>query len=442
MLNKNEEKEAVQGHLFKVFLKDIISASHPMIRLADSIDWKSFEDGLAGVFCAGNGRPSCSVRLMIGLHYLKYMSDLSDRDVLDEWVENPYWQYFCGGEFFEHEAPIDSSSMTNWRKYLSEGGAEKLLEESIRSGLRTKIIRPKDIQKVNADTTVQEKHVRFPTDARLYDRMREKLVRKAKASGIVLRQSYEKVGKRILRRQSAYAHATQMKRAAKETRKLKNILGRVIRDIQRKSSAGMDSGLGKLLEIGSRLFKQKRDDRQKIYSVHEPQAECISKGKIHKKYEFGCKAGIVTSSDSSWILGAMAFHGNPYDGHTLDQALKQVEKLTGLSPERAFCDLGYRKHNYQGPCDVQIVNRHRKTIPAALRKYWKRRSAIEPVIGHVKEDYRMNRNRLKGTLGDKINVLMASAALNMSKILRAIALFLCLILRTSWSQDKIEIQCA
>lgn len=417
MMSKNNGSKVSQGHLFKPFLRDIVSERHPLVKLASAINWKSFEIGLAECFCADNGRKSLPPRLMVGLHYLKYAYDMSDEGVLEEWLENPYWQYFTGGEFFEHELPLDSSSMTRWRKRLKAAGAEKMLEESLKAGLKEGFIKRSELKRVNVDTTVQEKNVRFPTDARLYDRMREKLVNAAQKSGIKLRQSYKRSGKKALLKQSGYAKARQMKRAKKQTQKLRTYLGRVIRDIKRKANS-FDTNLRELLEYGKKLYEQKRSDKNKIYSVHEPHVECIAKGKAHKRYEFGCKVGFVTSASTNWIVGAMAFHNNPYDGHTLAQALEQTENLTGIELKQATCDLGYRGHNYEGNCDIQIVNRFRKKIPEAMRHWWRRRSAIEPVIGHAKEDNRLNRNRLKGKEGDEINAIFSACGFNIRKLLR------------------------
>ena len=374
MMSKNINSGASQGLLFKPFLRDIVSEGHALVKLANAIDWKSFENGLEECFCADNGRKSLPVRLMVGLHYLKYAYDMSDEGVLEEWLENPYWQYFCGGEYFEHELPLDSSSMTRWRKHLHKAGAEKMLEESLKAGLRQGFIKRTELKRVNVDTTVQEKDVRFPTDARLYDRMREKLVKAAQKRDIKLRQSYKRNGKKALLKQSGYGRARQMKRAKKQSRKLKTYLARVIRDIERKAEH-IDPELRELLTLGERLYKQTRSDKNKIYSIHEPQVECIAKGKAHKRYEFGCKVGLVTTAATNWIVGAMAFHGNPYDGHTLPEALEQTTRLTGFEPKQATCDLGYRGHSYKGDCDIQIVNRFRKRLPEAMRHWWRRRSA-------------------------------------------------------------------
>ena len=404
------------------------------MKLADAIDWDRFHDGMIPAFSVDKGRTSLPVRLMVGLHYLKYTYDLSDEAVLEEWFQNPYWQYFTGGEYFEHELPVNSSSMTRWRKYLKKSGAKKMLDESIKTGLREGFIKRAELKRVNVDTTVQEKNVRFPTDARLYDRMREKLVRSAETQGIELRQSYRRVGPRALRKQSGYARARQMRRARRQTAKLKTYLGRVIRDIERKMTRP-EAQMAELLQRGKRLLGQERSDKNKLYSVHEPHVECIAKGKAHKRYEFGCKVGFVTASKTNWILGALAFHGNPYDGHTLKTALAQAQSITGVAPEKAICDLGYRGHNYEGDCDIQIVNRYRKKIAKKIRRLWKRRSAIEPVIGHVKEEHRLDRNRLKGTDGDELNAIFAGAGFNIKKLLRAFALFFVFMFK-SFSVDK------
>ncbi len=422
MMTKSKDTTMVQSHLFKPLLRDIVSPRHAMVKLADAIDWKSFEDGLQEYFCADNGRPSCPVRLMVALHYLKSASGMSDEAVLDEWLENPYWQYFTGGIYFEHEYPTDQSTMSRWRKRLSKSGAEQMLEESLKTGLREGFIKKTELNRVNVDSTVQEKAVRYPTDARLYDRMRERLVKSARKNGVELRQTYERVGKKVLRSQSGYAKANQFKRARKSTRQLKTFLGRVVRDIERKITTP-DTELQHLLELGKRLLTQKRTDKQKLYSIHEPQIECISKGKAHKKFEFGTKVGLVTSSRSNWIVGAEAYPGNPYDGHTLKSALAQTSKILGFEPEMAICDLGYRGNNYEGKCNIQIVNRFRRRVSRSLSRWWNRRSAIEPVIGHCKSEHRMDRNQLRGKSGDELNVIFAAAGFNFRKLLRAFALF-------------------
>jgi len=237
-----------------------------------------------------------------------------------------------------------------------------------------------------------------------------------------LRQTYSRKGKKALRKQSGYAHAQQFKRARRESRILKTYLGRVARDIERKAGV-IDRELKDLLDLTYRLLAQGKHDKNKLYSVHEPDVECISKGKIHKRYEFGCKVGIASTARENWAVASLAFHGNAYDGHTLKQTIEQVTRVTGASPQQVACDLGYRGHNYEGECRVLIVNRYRKSIPASLKRWWKRRSAVEPVIGHMKHEHGMERNRLKGKAGDFVNAILSACGYNLRKLLRAIARF-------------------
>jgi IS5 family transposase len=295
-----------------------------------------------------------------------------------------------------------------------------LLKETLAAGLRLSIIKVRQLERVKVDTTVQEKHIRFPTDARLYDRMRERLVKQAEQEPIKLRQSYKRVGKQLLFQQSRYAHAKQFKRAAACTRKLKTLLGRTIRDIERKCLEPSPA-LTDLLALAKRLEVQQRDDKNKLYSIHAPEVECIAKGKAHKRYEFGCKVAVSATSKGGWLVAANAQPGNPYDGHTLNQTIKQTERLTGRTPRHAYTDGAYKKHDYQGECDVHVDQKRRGTIPKTTWQWLKRRAAIEPTIGHLKDNKRLDRNRLKGSLGDALNILLSAAALNFAKLCKAIA---------------------
>ena len=405
-----------QGNLFRVELARIIDRGHGLVKLAEAVDWHRLDEMFGSTYCPDNGRPGVSTRLMVALHYLKYTHNLSDEEVVACWVENPYWQYFSGMKWFEHDVPIDPSSMTRWRKRIGEAGAEGLLRETLEAGLKIKAVKPHQLKRINVDTTVQEKEIRFPTDARLYDRARQRLAEAAKDRGISLRQNYNRKSKHALYMQSRYAHAQQMQRARQCTRKLKTYLGRVIRDIERNYQKP-DEPLRNLLEIGRKIFHQQRTDKNKTYSVHAPEVECISKGKAHKRYEFGCKVSVAATSRGGWFVGAQAVHGNPYDGHTLSDALSQVERM-GIRPEQAFVDMGYRGHNYAGPVEVHVDKRHRGRTAKSLWRWMKRRAAIEPGIGHLKREHRMDRNRLKGKEGDCINAILSAAGMNFSKLLR------------------------
>jgi IS5 family transposase len=411
-----------QQDLFRPELVKIVDPSHSLVKLAKVVDWDRFDELFGESFCPDNGRPAISTRLMVSLHYLKYTHNLSDEDVLAGWVENPYWQSLGGMKFFEHELPIHPSSMTRWRKRIGEAGAEELLKETIAAGLKLKAVKPYQLKRVNVDTTVQEKAIRFPTDARLYHRARQRLVDAAKDRGIPLRQNYNRNAKKLLFAQSRYAHARQMKRAKACTRKLKTYLGRVIRDVARNCEFP-DVQLHELLFIAARIYHQKRKDKNKVYSVHEPDVECISKGKAHKRYEFGCKVSVAATSRGGWFVGAMAVHGNPYDGHTLKGALDQVERIA-RSPEHVFVDMGYRGHGYKGDVEIHVDKRRRGRIAKSLWRWMKRRAAVEPGIGHLKREHRMDRNRLKGTIGDRINAILSAAGMNFRKLQRHAADFL------------------
>jgi IS5 family transposase len=411
-----------QCELFGAQLSELLNREHPLYVLAERIDWSQFDAAIDACYADELGRPGVNTRLMVGLLYLKHAYDESDESVVARWVENPYWQFFCGLCYMQHELPIDPSSLSKWRKRVGVERLEKLLEATIQTAIQMKAVRPQEFQKVNVDTTVQEKAIAFPTDARLYHKMRVALVRRAKSLGIVLRQSYRFQGKRMLAKQGRYAHARQMKRAGKMTRGLKTILGRVARDIERKAHKLQgqiaDEPLGKLLAMAERLLTQTRTSKNKLYSVHAPEAECISKGKAHKRYEFGCKVSVATTSKSNWIVGTQALHHNPYDGHTLSGAIGQVERLTGHSPQDVMVDQGYRGHGYQGSAMVHVVRTIPKRATRALRRMLRRRAAIEPTIGHLKSDNRMNRNYLTGQVGDKINAVLSAAGYNLRKLLR------------------------
>ena len=410
-----------QGDLFKVELSRIVNTSHELVKLSSVVDWERLEELFGETYCPDNGRPGTSTRLMVALHYLKYSFNMSDEGVVDTWVENPYWQYFSGMQFFTHERPIEPSSMSRWRHRIGESGAEELLKATIESGLKIKAVKSFQLKRLNVDTTVQEKDIRFPTDARLYNRARERLVKVAEERNISLRQNYNRKGKEHLFMQSRYAHAKHMKRARRETKKLRTILGRVIRDIERKYP-NRDKEMTELLEISNRIYNQQRKDKEKVYSVHAPEVECISKGKAHKRYEFGCKVSVAATSRGGWFVGAKALHGSPFDGHTLSEALEQVNRITE-TPEHVFVDMGYKGNGYTGEANIHIDRRRRGGIARSLWKWMKRRAAVEPGIGHLKKEHRMDRNRLKGKEGDRFNAILSAAGMNFHKLLKHAAAF-------------------
>ena len=416
------EQDQPQRELFQVELEQLIDKNHALVRLGLCIDWASFELAMGATYHPTQGAPGIQTRLMVALHYLKYQHDLSDENVVAHWVENPYWQHFSGERYFQHRAPIDASSMTRWRKRLGEAGAELMLRSTIETGIKMGVIRPAQLKRINVDTTVQTKAIRFPTDARLYNRCRERLVKVARQQGIKIKQSYQHTGKKLLLDVSRYAHARQMKRARAATRKLRTNLGRVMREIERQVTNQVTKPTEKLVELlktAHRIHTQQRNDKNKIYSVHEPEVECIAKGKVGKKYEFGNKVSVAVTSRGGWLVGAQSYTGNPYDGHTLSAQLEQVNNLIGDKVSEAYVDMGYRGHNYEGGVTVRVDKRRRGRTPRPLWRWMKRRAAVEPSIGHLKAEHRLERNRLKGVAGDAFNAILSAAAMNFQKLLGA-----------------------
>ena len=410
--------------LFRERLDNMLNQRHALYRLADLLDWSVFDKEFGALYCPDNGCPGKPTRLLVGLQYLKHCYGLSDEAVVSGWVENPYWQYFCGETYFQHVPPIDPSSLTRFRQRIGEVGCEKILQVTISAGVQSRTIKAADFKRVTVDTTVQEKAVSYPTDSKLLNRSRERLVRLCQRHGVRLRQSYARKGPRVLQQANRYGHARQYKRLRREVKRLRTYLGRVVRDIGRKTAgkAAQQAVFAEELALAERLLAQQKEDTNKLYSLHAPEVECISKGKVAKRYEFGVKASIATTNKSNFVVGGMAVPGNPYDGHTLKTALAQVRRLTGTRIDEAFVDKGYRGHG-ETASTVYISGQKRGINTRRLKRSLKRRQAIEPVIGHLKSDGRLGRNHLKGTEGDQVNVLLSCAGHNLRLILNRLRLF-------------------
>ena len=416
----------IQNHpeLFRSQLSEIINLNHALVRLSQRINWQRLEERIDTIYSEASGQPPLPTRLMVALHYLKYTFNESDESVVLRWVENPYWQYFCGFDFLQHELPLHPTWMGKWRKRIGDKRLEALLAETILVAKETGAVKATEFQRVNVDTTVQEKNITFPTDAKLYQKARMELVKVAQCNGIKLRQSYERKGKLSFRKHGGYAHAKQMKRAKRELKKLKNYLGRVVRELKRKLLKPSTSEQ-QLIERAEKIYAQQRHDKNKIYSIHEQSVHCINKGKAHKRYEFGNKVSVVCTSKSNWILSAQGLE-NPYDGHTLGSALEHAQKLSNTTFQHAYVDKGYKGHkqNGEGKVKIHLDGRIPKTATRTEKAWRKRRSAIEPTIGHLKSDHRMARNFLKGQEGNKINPILAAAAYNLRKLLKWFSLIL------------------
>lgn len=407
-------------------LADMLNQSHPLYKLADKIDWAKFDTAFAPLYCQNNGRPAKPIRLMCGLLILKHLRNLSDESLVEQWSENAYYQYFCGMQEFVPGAPCASSELVHFRNRIGEKGIELIFQESIRVNNEEDDDRHHDVAFI--DSTVQEKNITYPTDAKLHKKIVRKVLGIVHELGLPLRQSYTFVLKRIYRDQRFRNHPKNRNKALKADRKLRTIAGRLVRELKR--NLGEHSLYNKLIERFEAILAQRRHSGKKIYSIHEPDVQCISKGKEHKKYEFGNKVSIIRSA-TGIILGAQSFR-NEYDGHTIEASLAQVERLTQRKIRILAGDRGYRGKKEVNGTQILIPDAPKPSDSRYQKrkkhKLFCKRAGIEPTIGHLKSDYRLGRNFYKGVTGDAVNLLLAAAAYNFKRAMRAL-LFLFKIIR-------------
>ncbi len=385
---------------------------------------------LVGAGRSNAGRPKLPIRLMVSLLYLKHSFNLSDEELVVRWSENVLWQFFSGMDYYEHRLPCDATQIGRLRRDLGEDGLELLLKATIDTAVAIDAVKPKDLERVIVDTTVQEKAIAHPVDSRLLEIARHKVVSAAKRVGIQLKQTYAKEGKELRRKAGGYAHAKQFRRLKRVLRRQRTILGIVIREVQRKlPQSSTDNvlaltSLNTWLERAERVRTQQRSDKNKLYALHAPEVECIGKGKARKPYEFGVKSAVVVSHQHGLMLGARTFPGNPYDGHILSAVLEQASILTqdlAVKLKQVVVDLGFRGVDCDNP-DKTLIHRGKFKSLSVLEKRWlKRRQAVEPAIGHLKSDNRMDRCWLQGSLGDALHTLGCAAGYNLRWLLRAIA---------------------
>ena len=439
---------------FRSRLDQMIDLRHPLAVLASRMPWSQIEAALAPAFVRksingkviehddlfGNtleiagggtsaaGRPRLPIRLMSALLYLKHAFNLSDEELVERWAENVVWQYFSGQTYYEPRLPCDATQVGRFRTAIGEAGVEELLKATIDTAVTTNAVRPAEFERVIVDSTVQEKAIAHPVDSRLLEIARAKVVQAAKFAGITLKQTFVKEGKELRRKAGGYAHAKQFKRLRRAVKRQRTILGVVIREIKRKlTTASTEASstitrLNTLLERAERIRTQQPKDKNKLYALHAPEVECIGKGKARKPYEFGVKTSIAVTHKSGLMVGARTFPGNPYDGHVLNQQLEQTTILledTGKSPKQVIVDLGYRGVDKDNPT-VQIIHRGKyKSLTKQQRRWLKRRQAVEPAIGHLKSDNRLDRCWLHGQLGDALHAVLCAAGYNLRWLLRA-----------------------
>lgn len=429
-----EKSTTPNGDLFRSSLEAILDPDHELIGLTELIDWDRFDDAFGRYYHDRKGRRGLRTRLMVGLHLLKHMKGLSDEETCAAWRENPYFQYFCGETHFQHRLPFERSSMTRWRKRIGPDEMELVLAETLAVAVKSRAVSQRQLERITVDTTVQTKAVAHPTDSHLILRAIQWLNRAAKRHGVKLRQAFTRKARDARKEAARLLHTGGHKQGLRWIRKMRTWLGRLIRDIRRKIAGHpeLEAAFRIALERAERILGQQPGDKNKLYALHAPEVECIGKGKARTRYEFGCKASLAVTNETTeggqFVLGAMALPGNPYDGHTLEKQIEQVQKLTGVPVKRAYADRGYRGHGVvRAGLDI-IISHTRGITSPTIKREMRRRNAIEPVIGHLKDDGHLERNHLKGTEGDAINAILCAAGHNIRLLARWIRLLILPIL--------------
>lgn len=408
MLAKTKNKQ--QLGFYSTF-EEQLNHKHPLYVLAKAIHWDLFEETFSKHYSPTQGAPAKPIRLMVGLLILKQLRNLSDESVVEQWSENCYYQYFCGEEYFSNQLPCVPTEIVEFRKRIGTDGFALILQESIR--INGKDGEDKDL---TADTTIQEKNITYPTDDKLYKKIIKKCQAIAIEENIDLRQSYSRTVRKLSTLQRMKHRNKGEPIARKANKKIKTIAGRLTRDIERKLTADGIKKWGSDLQLFSRVLMQKKTDSNKIYSLHEPDVHCYSKGKEHKKYEFGSKVSILITQKTGVIVGALNFDQTIHDSKTLPAVLDQYQQLTGKQAKNVYVDRGYSGPRLIGETNINMP-RPQKNITQTKRKKHRRRAAVEPCIGHLKNDYRLARNFLKGNYGDMVNVLMAASAMNFKRMM-------------------------
>lgn len=418
MIGKSPNQQ--QRELFRPLLSDFIDMNHELVLLSNKIDWKYFEEEFSSLY-SHTGQPAMPTRLMIGCLILKQLYNLGDETIASEWRMNPYMQYFCGEAYFQHKFPFDPSDFVHFRKRIGVEGVEKIFSHSVTlHGPRAKS------KMLLSDTTVQENNTTFPTDAKLAKRIIDRCNTIAENEGIQQRQSYKRVSKQLLRDTYNPSHPKRRIKARKAQQKLRTLAGRQLRELERNMDQETANQYADDLKLYRRVIQQRKDDNNKIYSLHKPFTCCIAKGKMHKPYEFGNKIGLMVNPKSLVILAIESFTGNPHDSHTIEPLLNQIEKNFQYQPREIVYDRGGRGKSQINGVSISTPNKPLKRdseyIKRVKRKKFRRRAAIEPLIGHLKQYFRMGQNYLSGDNSPKINALMAAAAWNFKKLMKELML--------------------
>jgi transposase, IS5 family len=405
-----KKKNPNQLGFYSTFLEQL-NHKHPLFKLSFAIRWNVFEEEFSKHYSSTQGKPAKPIRLMVSLLILKQLRNLSDESLVEQWSENSYYQFFSGEDCFVAKQPCVATELVEFRKRIGPEGVELILKESIH-------VNGDDANDDNlsGDTTVQEKNITYPTDDKLYKKIIKECRSIAQSEGIVLRQSYTQTVKKLGNIQRFKKRKHGAKEARKASKKIKTIAGVLLRELDRKLVAQALLKHSSKLNLYRKVLNQKREDSNKIYSLHEPEVKCYTKGKEHKKFEFGSKASFLVTQSTGVIVGALNFNTTQHDSKTLPEALKQYQRLTGNEAKNIYVDRGYRGPKKVNETNIYVPKPDAK-ITKTKRKRHSRRAAIEPVIGHLKDNYRMTRNYLKGVIGDEINVMMAAAAMNFKRVM-------------------------
>ena len=404
-----------QKNLFQPLLKEFIDMNHELVLLANKIDWKHFEKSLSQYY-SNTGQPAMPIRFMVGCLILKRVYNYGDETLAKAWTMNPYMQYFCGGAHFQHQFPCDPSDFVHFRDRIGESGIELIFTYSILlHGQEAKS------KMVLSDTTVQENNISFPTDSKLAKKIIDNSNQIAQAENIIQRQSYTRTSKQLLRDTYNSSHPKRKKKAQKAQKKLRTIAGRVVRELQNKLSEEVLPTYFERLSFYQKVLNQHKSDKNKIYSLHKPFTACIAKGKAHKQYEFGNKIGLMINPKNLLILGIEAFEGNPHDSKTIEPLLNQVNKNLDYQPQEVIYDRGGRGIPSINGTIISTPKPPKKSATQyqkrVARKKFRRRAAIEPVIGHLKSDFRMAQNYLHGKNSPRINAMLAATGWNLKKMM-------------------------
>ena len=407
-------KPDFQQNLFLTRLSDLINLRHPLVILSAQIDWQKMEFEFKNLY-SEQGRPSIAIRKIAGLLMLKAMFNESDESVVERWIENPYWQYFCGEDFFQNKQPFDPSEFVHFRKRIKEDGFEYLLSQTV--ALHPKA---KDEKEVQIDTTVAPKNITFPTDAKLAKKVIDNCTKIAKKEGVIQRQSYLRTSKKLLRQAYFGHHPKRKKNAVSARKKLRTIGKRVVRELERKMNQNTVNQYIDEFEKYKKVLSQEQKTKDKIYSLHEPQTACIAKGKAHKAYEFGTKVAVTRGRITGVISSIKRFAGNPHDSKTLEDSLAQSqrvrEKAGGTRPTIVSTDRGFRGVTQVETTQILIPkNTKEKTKykQEVARSRFRARAAIEPTISHLKRNHSLGLNFLKGVAGDVQNALLSAIGYNL-----------------------------